>query len=130
VVDEAAGAAVVEQVGELLGDVAVVDVERGDPGLEAAQVGDQVLGAVVEVEADGLLAEFVVGEFGPLCGDGEPLVDEVAAEASGPVLHLGVGEAHVALDEVVAVGDRLGDGPCEEGDVELGHWGCSGLVRR
>ena len=120
-VDEAAGAAVVQQVGEFLGHVPVVDVEGHCPCLEAAEVGDQELGAVVEVQAERVLSDLVAGEFAPLPEHLEALIDEVAAEPSGPILHVGVGESNFAVDEVVAVGHRLGDGPCDHGDVVLGH---------
>ena len=126
VVDEAAGSAVVQQVGEFLGHIPVVDVEGHHPCFEAAEVGDQELGTVVEVEPERVLSDLVVGEFVAFPVHLEPLVDQVATEPAGPVLHVGVGEAQVSVDEVVPVGYRPGDGPCEQGEVVVGHGGLQG----
>ena len=54
--DDGRGAGVVEQVAQLLGDVAVVDVERRDPGLERSRASLEVLVAVVEVDGQVVLA--------------------------------------------------------------------------
>ena len=54
--DHGARPGVVEQVLQLLADVAVVDVERGDAGPVPAQHALQVLVAVVEGEGEEVLA--------------------------------------------------------------------------
>src|SRR3546814_987169 len=55
-VDDGSGPGVLEQVAELLGDVAVVDVERRDPSLVGAEHCLDVLVAVVEIAGEVILA--------------------------------------------------------------------------
>jgi hypothetical protein len=64
--DDGAGLGVVEQVEQFLGHVAVVDVERGDPGLERSEHRLEVLVAVVEVDREVVLPALVAGEIGAL----------------------------------------------------------------
>ena len=55
-VDHAPGSAVVQEVAELLGHIAVVHVERGDAGSVRAEHPLDVLVAVVQVEGEVVLA--------------------------------------------------------------------------
>ena len=66
VVDDRLRAGVGEQVEQLLGDVAVVHVERCDPRLERAEHRLEVLVAVVEVDGEVVLARLVPGELSTL----------------------------------------------------------------
>ena len=78
----ARGPGVVEQVAQLLADVAVVDVERGDPGPEGAQHPLQVLVAVVEGQGDVVLARLVAGELGALAVQAQAPAVEVGGQAA------------------------------------------------
>ena len=86
-IDQATGAGVVEQVDEFLIDVAVVHVERHDPGLVGTEHGFQVLIAVVEVETDVVLAALPILKV---------LAFTMAAQAS---TNQSVGESARALGE-------------------------------
>ncbi len=74
---------VVEQVAKLVGDVAVVDVERGDAGLPAADHHLEVLDAVEQIDGEVVLARLVAGEVGPLGVAAEPGADEVVGQPVG-----------------------------------------------
>ena len=113
-------AGVLEQVAQLLGDVAVVHVERCATRLPRAQHRLEVLGTVVQVE------RHVVLTRRPGVVDGTALaqsgVEQHPCQAPGAVAHLVPGEGPVTVDQAgsVRVGerDRLGD----RGDVEFhGH---------
>src|SRR5690606_22854608 len=112
-------AAVVEQVVQLVGDVAVVDVERRHPGAEGAQHGLDVLVAVVEVDAEVVLAGLVPGQRVPLGVGPEPPRPQVGAEPGAAVDHLGEGQPPVPPDQALAVGVLRGDRVEGVGQVEL-----------
>ena len=97
---------VVEEVPELLDDVAVVHVDRDRPGLEATEHRLDPLGAVERVDADVLAGQHAD-------------VAEVVRDPVRALVELAVGEAAVAGDEREAIGDRVGDGFEEVGQVEL-----------
>ncbi len=72
-----------QQVAQLVGDVAVVDVERGDPRLERAEHRLEVLVAVVQVDAEVVLPALVVGQVGTLDVAPEALAEEVVGQPPG-----------------------------------------------
>ena len=79
---------IAQQVQQFARDVAVVDVERGDPRLERAEHALEVLVAVVEVDREVVLARLVSLELRPLDAASEALVDEVVREPPGPLGHV------------------------------------------
>ncbi len=123
VVDEGPAAGVVEQVEQLVLDVAVVDVERRHPGPEGAEHGLQVLVAVVEVDAQVVLAGLVAGEPVPLGVGAQAPGPQIGGQAAAAVRQVGEGQADVAPDQRGAVGvdrghrvEHLG-----QGELHLAH---------
>jgi hypothetical protein len=100
--------AVVPQVHELVVEVPVVGVDRGQPGLERPEHRLDVLGAVVEVLGDLVLLRGAVGE-------------ELGGHPVGPPVHLGPREAPVAVDEGLGVGHLLGHDLPHVCEVPAGH---------
>ena len=118
-VQQRGGAGVREQVLQLVLHVAVVDVERGDARPPRAQHPLDVLGPVVGVEAQQVLADLVAGQLGALGVAAQPAGVQVGRQPVGPLDDLGVGVAAVALDDELPVADRGGDGVRGGGDGEL-----------
>ena len=110
---------VVEQVAQLLADVAVVDVERGHPGPVAAQHPLEVLVAVVEGEGHVVLPRLPALEARPFALHAEPTPVEVGAEPSRAIGDLAVGQAAVAPDDALALGEALDEHVEGLGQVEL-----------
>ena len=79
--DQRPGPGVVEQVAQLLADVAVVDVEGGGPGPVRAQHPLQVLVPVVEGEGDMVLSRLVALELGALAAQAQAPAVEVRGQA-------------------------------------------------
>ena len=117
--DDRRGAGVVEQVAQLLGDVAVVHVERRDPGLVGAEHRLDVLVAVVEVAGEVVLPALVPAERAPLGVGAEPGADQVVGQPVGALGHLAVGEPSVAPHDALAVGDGGADRVVHVSEVEL-----------
>ena len=103
------GVGVLEQVVELLFEVAVVDVDGHAPGLERPEGGLQVLVAVVEVEGDlGVRAQ---------AGRGQ-----VAGHPRRPLVELAPGPLHRAVHQCGPVGDLVRDGLPRRGQAHgRGH---------
>ena len=80
-VDEGPRPGVVEEVAQLLADVAVVHVERGHPGPEGAQHPLEVLVAVVEGQARVVLAGLVAGQLVRAGADAQPSPVQVGGQA-------------------------------------------------
>ncbi len=93
-VDDPDSVAVVEQVAQLAGDVAVVDVDGCRSELEAGQHRLDVLGAVLEVERD------VVAPCDAQAG-------EVVCQAVRPLLQLGIGASLLTADDCCPLGDEI-----------------------
>ena len=106
VVDDAPRAGVGQQVLQLLGDVAVVHVERRDPCLVGAEHALEVLGAVVEVEGEVVLTGLVWGQLVALGTEAKAPVEQRIGEASRAVAELSVGESTVTGDDAGSVGPR------------------------
>src|SRR5690606_31116259 len=87
----------------------VVDVDRDGPDLEAGQHRLEVLGAVLEVEAD--------VAAGP---HSEP--PQMVGEPVGPLLELAVGASLLAAHERLAVPARVGRHLPDVGEVEAPRW--------
>ena len=64
--DDRPGRRVGQQVVQLFGDVAIVDVERADAGLQRPEHRLQVLVAVVQVDREMVLTALVLRQIGPL----------------------------------------------------------------
>ena len=117
--DEGTGLRVLEQVTQLLADVAVVDVERRDAGPVRAEHGLEVLVAVVEGERDVVLARLPSRQPLALVVRPQPAAVQVGGQAARPLGQLRVGEAPVAPDDALPVGYRLDQGVEGLGQVEL-----------
>ena len=97
---------VVEEVAQFLDHVPVVDVDRHDARLEAAEHGLDPFGPVERVDAD------------VLAGD-DPDVAQVVRDPVRPLVELPEGEAPVAGDDRGAVGNGVGDDLEQVGEVEF-----------
>ena len=105
-VDESLCARVDKNLAQLVGDVPPVDVDGDGARLVAGEHGFEVLGRVVELEAD------VVA--GP---DGELRVKRVR-QSRRPLVELAVRQPSVAADDRLAVGNGVGNELEQVGDVE------------
>ena len=80
--NQRAGPGVVEQVPQPLADVAVVDVEGGDPGPVRAQHPLEILVAVVEGECDVVLSRLAARELGALVVHAQAAAVEIRGQAA------------------------------------------------
>ena len=119
VVDDRLRAGVGEQVLQLLGDVAVVDVERREPGLERAEHRLEVLVAVVEVDREVVLPRLVAGEPLALDDGAEAAGEQRVREPPRAIGDLGPREPPVAEHDALAVRDRRGDRLVGRREVEV-----------
>ncbi len=119
VVDDAAGAGVVEQVLELLVDVAVVDVERCDPRGVGPEHAFEVLVAVVEVQGKVLLSGLPGLEIAALSANREPLGDEEVGEPALAAQEIEEREPPIAPDDRLTCGDGFGHRVEDRRDVEV-----------
>ncbi len=115
----ARGPGVVEQVAQLLADVAVVHVEGGDAGAVGAEHALEILVAVVEGEREMVLARLPARQLVPFAVHTEALGVQVRGEALGAIGHVAVAEAVVAPDDALAVGQALDEDVEGLGQVEL-----------
>ena len=106
------GLGVVPEVDELVLDVAVVRVDRHEPGLRAGEERLEVLVAVVEVLGDRLAA--------PHAGAGEP-----RGHAAGAAVELGPGAPLTAVNQGRGLGDERGDVLPHVGEGPARHSGGS-----
>ena len=104
--DEGFEVGVVAEVAELFLDVAEVDVDGGGGELEGGEGALEVLVAVVEVEADAVAGA-------------DALLLEVVGELGGARVEVAEGEAAVGVDDGFAVGDCVGYGFHEVGELVL-----------
>jgi len=115
-------ATVVQEVTQLVGDVAVVDVDRRAAGLGGAHHALEVLVAVVEVEGDVIVGRGPARVVRGLGVDAEPMVGEDGRQPAGPVRDIGPGEAAIPPDDALALRHGGRDRLVERRDVELlGH---------
>ena len=117
-VDQGLGLGVPEKVEQFLLHVAVVDVERRDPGAVAGDHGFEVLVAVAHVEADVVLSGLVAGQFAAFCVTAQSAGDEVVRDPVDAGIHLPVGQPQIPPDQHLAVRDGLRDGAEDGGKVE------------
>ena len=82
VVHEDAAAAVIQEIEQLLSDVAVVHVERCDTGLVRPEHAFEVLVAVVQVDAEVVLTGFVSVEKLPTDGVRDASADQIVGETT------------------------------------------------
>jgi hypothetical protein len=101
------------EVDQLLFHVSVVDVDRHDPRLEAAEDGLEILDAVVEMQPEMLTRAYTA-------------VDQVVGDAVGRRVQFCIGEPAlrtrtgvVDVDERLAVGDHVDDRLEQVGKVVL-----------
>ncbi len=109
-----------QQVLQFLGDVAVVDVQRPDPGLERPEHRLEVLVAVVQVDRQVVLPALVVGELGPFDVAAEPATEQVVRQPPGAFGDVGPGQPDVAEHETFRVGTRVADRLEDFGKAEFG----------
>jgi hypothetical protein len=112
--DHGAGVGVGPQVEQLVGGVAVVGVDRGQPELERGEHGLEVLGARVEVLRDARTGF-------------EALLEQPGREGVGPLVEALPGRAAIPLDERHPLRLHLGDRLPHLGEVPArhGHVPCS-----
>ena len=117
VVHEHLGVGVVDQLDELVAEVAEVDVGRHGPQFRKREQQLHVLGAVVEEERD-------------LRVRSDAVRAECARQPRRPVLHLAVGDVSLALHDGRRVGDGVGH-PLPHRREALVHGGtlCFGVTR-
>ena len=127
VVDDRRGARVVQQVRELVGHVAVVDVERCGACRVAAEVGLEKLGAVEHVQADEVLSGFGAHEAVALAVEADAVGAEHVREAASPVGQRLEGRHPPAPADGRPVGDGSGDGVERRPDVVV-HQGILGVL--
>jgi hypothetical protein len=106
VVDESDEIGIGEQVGELVADVAVVDVHRNRPQLEAGQHGLDELGPVVEVEPHVVARPY-------------PEVRQRVCQPGAALVEDGVGLPAISGHQRLTVADRVGHALEQIGQVEL-----------
>ena len=104
--DQAHQAGVVVEVLEFAGDIAVVDVDRNRPDLEAGQHDLDVLGPVGQLHPDTVT-----------CSD--PGGGQVVSETVGPPVEVPVGEAARTCDHGFGIGHLIGDELVEIRQVQL-----------
>ena len=121
VVDEHAAAAVLQQVKQFLGDVAVVHVERRDAGLVCAEHAFEILVAVVEIDAEVVLTGLVIVEKLPADRVRHTAADQIIGQATGTVCHLTPRPGPVPPDNARAVRNRSGKGFMDVGFGEIKH---------
>ena len=109
---------VVEQVEQLVFDVAVVDVERRDARLVRAEHALEVLVAVVEVETEVILARLPVAQRRALDPAAESAAAKIVREPPRAIGERAPGETAVAKDDALAIWDLRGDRFLNRGEVE------------
>ncbi len=117
--DDGAGLAVVQQVAQLLGHVAVVDVEGRHPGLQRPEHRLEVLVAVVQVDRQVVLAALVPGEVGALGVHAEALLDQVVGQPACPFGDVRPRVPAITEHQAVGIGSRRRDGLVDLGQAEL-----------
>ena len=124
-VDQCCCTRVGEQILQLALDVAKIDVERCDPGGEGAQQRLDELVAVVGIQAEKILPDFVAIQRRSLCVATQPARVQVCGQTIRPPDDVCVGVAPIALDDQLAVRNRCrdgcGDGGHGEFDCGVGH---------
>ncbi len=128
-VDERRRVGIVEQIDELVLDVPVVDVERGDPGLERPEHRFEVLRTVVEVDPEMVLAGLPIGEGGALAAAPEAAGEQEVRETAAALGDVRPAETPIAMHDAFAVGKRSGERFVDGGEVERHGGGRAGLPR-
>ena len=131
-VDQRAGAGVVEKVEQLLFDVAVVDVERRDPGAVAGHHGFEVLVAVAQIQPDVVLPGLVALQLIAFDVTTESLLSQVVGDAVDAGVQLRVAQPAVPPDQHSLFRDGRRDGAEHGGQIEggVGHKHTVFVVRR
>ena len=117
VIDNRFGLRVFEEIQKFFFDVAIIDVERYAAGLECPQHAFEILIAVIEIQADVILARLPVGQhiaFGvtPQAGGVEH-----GCETPSAVGDFAPRKAAIAEDDALVVREYLGDRFVESGQV-------------
>ena len=120
-VDEPGGVGILEEVEELVVDVAVVHVEGRDARAVGAKHRLEVLGRVEETESHVVLARLVVLERGPLDPAPEAVRVEHARQPAGVLRQATVGQASRRGDDRLAVGVGRGERLEDEREVHAGQ---------
>ena len=109
---------VVEEILELLVDVAVVHVHGDAARLEGADHPLEILVPVVEIERDVRLPGFPVAQLAARRATAQPRVPQHAREAPRAVRELRPGQPPVAEDQALALRNHRGDRFVDRGQVE------------
>lgn len=112
-----------QQILQLTLDVAVVDVERGDPRTPGAQHALDVLGSVVGIDAEQILPDLVAGELVSFGMTAQAAGMQIGGQPVRTLDDLRVGEPAVTLDDELAIADHGGDGVGGGGHGELDRVG-------
>jgi hypothetical protein len=125
VVDDRPRPAVGQDVGQLGGDVAVVDVDARGPGLPRPEHPLQVFVPVQQVEGDVVVGRLPRRHLGRVAPQAQAGARQHGGQAAGAVGRLGPAAGDPAGRHACAVGDGGGDGLVEGGDVVVarGHDG-------
>ena len=104
VIHDRVRAGVAQQVHQFVGNVAIVDVERGDPGLVRTEHGLEELVAVRHVQPEMALTRFMWRQLGAFPMRAEPPRVQRPGEAAGTFVGLREGESPVSEHDAVPVG--------------------------
>ena len=116
--DDRARVGVVEEVLELLVDVAVVHVQGDAARLERADHPLEILVSVVEIERDVRLPGLPVAQLAARRAAAQPRAPQHAREPPRAIRELRPAEPAVAEDQALALRDRRGDRLVDRGQVE------------
>lgn len=119
VVHDGIRAGVVEQVHQLVGDVAVVDVEGRHPGLVRTDHRFDELVAIGQVQPEVALSQLVWRQFATFRVCAQPPGVQRPGKPAGTLVDLCVGETPVSEDDAVPVGVGGGNRREHLGEVEL-----------
>ena len=117
--DQRLRAGVVQQIDEFFVHVAVVDVERREAGLEGAHHRFKVFVAVVEVDAEVILAGLPILQPRPFGVQSQSRRGEMARQTPGAFGEFAVGEATIPKDNGFAFRNGLGDRLVDGGEIEV-----------
>jgi hypothetical protein len=108
--------------------VAVVDVHRGCARLVTAVHHLEVLGAVVEIDRDVIVAGLPRLQITPLGMATEAALRQHAREPPAPLREIAVREDAVLGDDRLVVREKLGDELLNQAEMNR-HWGLTVLRR-
>src|SRR5262245_9074176 len=122
VIDQGATVGVIEEIDQLVFDVAIIDVERGEASLIGTDHSFEVLIAVVQIEADMGLARFEGLQRRALLPASQSLCMKEVGQLPRARGEGAPGQAPVAKHYAVAIGNRFSDRLVDGRKVEVHTW--------